>query len=197
VSPTTVSFVLNNKKSDIKISRKTRDKVLKIVKELNYKPHILARGLKSGKSTFIGVVFSHIWRENEAKLFEGIENYLSKNGYGIIFKTTGLSFEKEKEAIEFLLEKRVDGLIIQFPLHFDERVKKYIFNLEKKGIKMVIIGSVNNCRESIDVTFSFKGINITGKALEMLEYYYVDIIDNKLKDHFGPFDVRAYLIKEK
>jgi len=62
---------------------------------------------------------------------------------------------------------------------------------------MVIIGSVNNCRESIDVTFSFKGINITGKALEMLEYYYVDIIDNKLKDHFGPFDVRVYLIKEK
>jgi hypothetical protein len=60
-----------------------------------------------------------------------------------------------------------------------------------------ILLAVNNCRESIDVTFSFKGINITGKALEMLEYYYVDIIDNKLKDHFGPFDVRVYLIKEK
>ncbi|MCD6220778.1 LacI family DNA-binding transcriptional regulator [bacterium] len=156
VSQATVSFVLNNKKSDIKISKKTRDKVLKIVKSLNYKPHILAKGLKSGKSTLVGVVFSEIWRENEAKLFEGIENFLSKNGYGIIFKTTGSNFEKEKQAIEFLLEKKVEGLIIQSALYFDEKAKEYIFDLEKKGIKMVIIGSENTGFNSPVVGFDDK-----------------------------------------
>jgi len=55
--------------------------------------------------------------------------------------------------------------------------------------------AVNNLREPIDVTFSFKNIKLPDRALEMLEYYYIPILDNKLKDHFAPFDVHTYIIQ--
>ena len=58
--------------------------------------------------------------------------------------------------------------------------------------------AVNNCKEPIEVTFTFKDIpNLPGECWEKLEYYKVLIKDNQMKDTFQPYDVHAYIIKMK
>ena len=50
MSKTTVSFVLNGKGDEMKISKATQEKVLEVAKRLNYRPNQLARSLSSGKN---------------------------------------------------------------------------------------------------------------------------------------------------
>ena len=59
VSITTVSNILNQKASSIPISQRTREKVLRIARELDYRPNLLARSLRTKKSSIIGVIVNH------------------------------------------------------------------------------------------------------------------------------------------
>ena len=59
VSLATVSRVMNNPE---KVNKETRDKVLRIIKELGYRPNAIARGLARRKSTTVGVIVSDISR---------------------------------------------------------------------------------------------------------------------------------------
>ena len=56
VSLATVSRVLN---SPEKVKEETRQRVLKVIKELGYRPNVIARGLASRKTTTVGVVISY------------------------------------------------------------------------------------------------------------------------------------------
>lgn len=58
VSPSTISIVLNNKEG---VSAKTRDRVLKIVKEFNYTPNQVARSLVQRRSRCIGMVIPNTY----------------------------------------------------------------------------------------------------------------------------------------
>jgi len=143
VSPTTVSLVLNNKWKNFNISPSTYKKIIEISEKLNYKPNIFARGLKLGKTTFIGVIIGHITRGME-NLFMGIQSYLSVNGYEIILRITDIKLEKEIEAIKYITEKKVDGVILDTCFLNNERIKNYIKEMEKIGIKMVFVGNEIN-----------------------------------------------------
>ena len=57
VSLATVSRVMNNPE---KVNKETRDKVLRVIKELGYRPNAIARGLASRKSTTVGIIVSDI-----------------------------------------------------------------------------------------------------------------------------------------
>jgi LacI family transcriptional regulator len=59
VSQSTVSFVINNR-TDIGISDETKERVLKAVRELDYRPNAMARGLRSSKSQLIGLISDEI-----------------------------------------------------------------------------------------------------------------------------------------
>ena len=70
------------------------------------------------------------------------------------------------------------------------------YMLRENPDKSYLLLAVNNCKEPMDVTFTFHNLQkLPDKALEMLEYYSLPIVDNKLKDHFAPYDVRAYILK--
>ncbi len=59
VSQTTVSLVMRGKARQNRISVKTRQRVLAAMKELNYVPNLLARGLRSGRTGAVGVIFGN------------------------------------------------------------------------------------------------------------------------------------------
>ena len=59
VSPTIVSYVLNNSNY---VSQEKREKVLEAVRELNYIPNQLARGLRTSRSTIFRQNFLRQWR---------------------------------------------------------------------------------------------------------------------------------------
>jgi len=129
VSLTTVSRVLNGTAGQIRICRETERQVLDIAKKLNYTPNILAKGLRSGKSSLIGVILGNVSKCSQARLLQGVENYLAEKKYGIIVRTTSYSGEVEKESIQFLLDKKVEGLIINSSLIICEGGKPFIKKL--------------------------------------------------------------------
>jgi LacI family transcriptional regulator len=71
VSLATVSRVLNNPE---KVKEETRLRVLKVIKELGYRPNVIARGLASRKTTTVGVVISDITRASVSEMLGGISD---------------------------------------------------------------------------------------------------------------------------
>ena len=108
VSIATVSRVLNNSKP---VSEEVRKKVEKVLEETKFRPNALARGLVKNKTNLIGVIIPQI-NIFSAKLIDGIEEIAKQNGYNIILSNSRLDREQELKALDILVEKQVDGLII-------------------------------------------------------------------------------------
>ena len=109
VSKATVSMVLN--KRDQSISEETKEKILKLAKELNYIPNSLARGLSTKKTGTIGIILPDITNPFFASIARAIEDGANSLGYNVIFCNTDNEIEKEVEYIKLLISKIVDGVI--------------------------------------------------------------------------------------
>lgn len=111
VSITTVSFVLNGKAEEKKISKEVTKKILDFVKEIDYKPNQLARGLRTGKSKLIVFMVEDFYFFF-AKLATIIEDLAFKKGYKVIFCTNENKDNKSIELIDLYRNIKVDGYII-------------------------------------------------------------------------------------
>ena len=112
VSKALVSFVLNGHGNEKGINSETQKKVLLKVKELNYKPNHIARGLRLGKSNTIGLIVADISNKFYAKIAKEIEVVASENNYNLFFCSSDENREKEVKLIDMLKERQVDGIII-------------------------------------------------------------------------------------
>ncbi|HQE25078.1 MAG TPA: LacI family DNA-binding transcriptional regulator [Candidatus Atribacteria bacterium] len=109
VSPATVSRALNQK---CQVKEETRKKILEIAEELNYSPNYLARSLKKKKTFTIALIISDVTNPFFTTLARGVEDKASSQGFNAIFCNTDESPAKEKEYIDLMLRRRVDGLVI-------------------------------------------------------------------------------------
>lgn len=109
VSTATVSMVLNNK--DNGITQKTRDRILKIAQELNYRPNRLARGLVTKRTNSLGFVLPDITNPFFPQVVRAAEDTANRYGYNLILCNTDDDAKKERLYIEVLKEKCVDGII--------------------------------------------------------------------------------------
>lgn len=112
VSKALVSLVLNGRGDELGINKETQQKVLKMAAKLNYKPNLVARGLRLGASKTIGVVIPDISNPFFARIARTIEDEAEKAGYHVTFVSTDENPEKESRLIRLLLERQVDGLIV-------------------------------------------------------------------------------------
>lgn len=141
VSLATVSKIINNAKGDIRISDATKEKVREVAKKLNYKPNLLARGLRSGKTSLVGVILGNLARPEESRFFQGMEHYFTKSSYGIIVRSAGETKQELENNITFLLDKRIEGLIIFSDLYYRKNTGRLIEGIENQNIPMVLIGN--------------------------------------------------------
>ncbi|MEG2893079.1 MAG: LacI family DNA-binding transcriptional regulator [Clostridium sp.] len=109
VSIATVSRVINNK--DEGVSEVTREKIKKIMKEMDYRPSGIARGLVTKKTHTIGLIVPDISNPFFPAIVKGIEDSARDNGYNIILCNSDDNPEKEVTSINILQEKCVDGII--------------------------------------------------------------------------------------
>jgi LacI family transcriptional regulator len=89
-----------------------RDRVHAAAEALGYRPNGLARGLITGKTRTIGVVAGDISSDFYASAMRGIADVARGEGVGAILTNSDENLEREREAVQLLLEKRVDGLIV-------------------------------------------------------------------------------------
>jgi len=109
VSVVTVSKVLRNH-SDIGAG--TRERVLKRMKELNYRPNLAARALVTGRTYSIGLIVPDLVHPFFAEVAKGLSRILRKKGYGLLISSSEEDPELEQSEIGQLLARRVDALII-------------------------------------------------------------------------------------
>lgn len=109
VSVVTVSKVLRNH-SDI--SQETRQRVLKRMKELNYRPNLAARALITGKTFTIGLIVPDLLHPFFAQVAKALSGVFRKQGYSLILSSSEEDPELEKQELDVLLARRVDAILI-------------------------------------------------------------------------------------
>lgn len=127
VSITTVSLILNNK--DKNISEETREKVKRIVKELNYRPNVLAQSLITNKSMTIGLLVPDITNPFFSETARGIEDILDDNNYNVFLCNTYNDINKEIKYIDAFSKRRTDGIIISSVNAVDKSYYEYLNSL--------------------------------------------------------------------
>lgn len=109
VSASTVSRVVNG---DCRISALTRDKVLVCMKELGYQVNNIARSLKTNKTLTVGLISPELSNDVFMGIAKGAEDEFRKHGYNIIICNSNENIEEEKDRMNLLSQKCVDGIII-------------------------------------------------------------------------------------
>ena len=94
------------------VREKNRIKIEQAIKELHYEVNEVARGLRTAATRTIGVVIPELNSVFCSEIITGMEDILRANGYATIVCDCRSDAALEKEAIDFLVRKRVDGLVI-------------------------------------------------------------------------------------
>ena len=132
VSLATVSRVMNG---NVRVSERTRDKVLKAMTELGYKPNAIAQSLASNCSNSVGLLVSALHGSFFGDMMSTVENVLRTAGKHVVITAGHSDEEKEKQAIEFLLDRRCDALI----LHAEAVSDEYLLELAKGDAQIILI----------------------------------------------------------
>ena len=85
ISRSVVSFVLNGKNKEMRISDELTKKVLDLVETRNYQANHIAKSLKTGKTHTIGLIVADIANPFFAKIASEIEKEVRKKGYSVFF----------------------------------------------------------------------------------------------------------------
>ena len=117
------------------VREKNRIKIEKAIEELHYEVNEVARGLKTNATKTICVVIPELNNIFCAEIITGMEDILRSHGYATIVCDCRTDKKLEQEAVEFLIRRRVDG-IINMPV--DER-GAHLKKFEKTGKPIVQI----------------------------------------------------------
>ncbi|MEV0344823.1 LacI family DNA-binding transcriptional regulator [Nonomuraea sp. NPDC050680] len=112
VSKAAVSKVIRN---DYGVSAAMRDRVQRAIEELGYRPQAAARALR-GRAYTIGVLMRHIGLPFYAEIMTGLVEQLAESGYQAIMIQGGTQDKTEERAIDALIDRQVDGILMIAPL---------------------------------------------------------------------------------
>jgi len=126
VAKSTVSFILNGKAKEKRISDELTERVLKFVKEKGYQPNQLAKSLSTGKTKMICLMVEKISDYFFSHIAFHLEALAYKNGYKIIYCSTENNPEKTRQLINLLRARYVDGYIITPPAGIEPEIKALI-----------------------------------------------------------------------
>lgn len=197
LAPSTVSRALND---SYEISQATKDKVIRLAKELNYEPNPYARSLREQKSKTIAVIIPERINNFFSQVIEGIEDITQPQGYHLLIYNTHEDVGLERKIISYLLNGRVDAIVMSvssqtseidhlqtvynkgLPIIFFDRIcpqiptTQYITNDFESGYKATehLIGQ--GCKKILFLLLS-KEISI---GRERLRGYQEALIDNNL-----------------
>jgi LacI family transcriptional regulator len=120
------------------VLEQNRELIEKAIKELNFRVNEMARGLKTSKSKTIGILIPNFEKVFCTSIVSNIENILIKHGYSTIICDYKDDFKLEKEKLEFLVNKMVDGIIVM-PIGDESEMIQAVID---KGLSVVLIDRV-------------------------------------------------------
>jgi DNA-binding LacI/PurR family transcriptional regulator len=108
VSTTTISRIINGKGP---VNIKTRLRVEKAMKELNYTPNYFAQGMRTQKTKLIAVIVPDYSNPGYTKMYESIEETARQQGYLCVVFNTGSDPERELHYIKEIIKRQIEGII--------------------------------------------------------------------------------------
>ncbi len=109
VSAATVSRVINR---TVPVDPDTEARVRAAIRELDYRPNLLARSFRRRQTQTIGLLVPDNSNPFFAELARAIEDIGFAEQYNVILCNSDLSETKQSHYIDVLLDKRVDGIIL-------------------------------------------------------------------------------------
>lgn len=111
VSVMTVSQTLNPRKSPVRVSSATQEKILQIVRELDYQPNLAAKVLAGESSHMIGILIDSLAPAVTFRILSHIEREAAKSGYGLMTAEAHDNVTRLCDSYHRLLRHGVDGII--------------------------------------------------------------------------------------
>lgn len=152
VSQSTVSRVLNN---TVFVEPETKEKILNSIRELGYRPNMLAKALKEGKTKTIAFIIPNLENMIYPTLAITVEAEARKRGYFVLFCNTFEDAGRENDYINKLRGQAVDGFLFSTGLMGKE--SEIILQLKRENYPVVCL-----MRETDDPTDSFVSENEAG-----------------------------------
>jgi LacI family transcriptional regulator len=136
VSSTTVWRAMNGK---ARISAQTRKKILNAAKTLGYRPSMVAQSLVWQRTQTIGVIVPMLGDTVYSVMVQAVERVCRERGYNIILCTSHLKLEFEKQSLEMVIQRKVEGVIA---IPFSRRRGNeydHLHDVERRGIPLVLM----------------------------------------------------------
>ena len=179
VSVSTVSRALSGRTF---VEEETKQKVLEVVQELNYKPNIIAKGLREGEFCTIALIVPDINSLFYPALMKNIEKEAAEKGYSLILCNTNNSVEKEKQAVEMLSSRGVAGIIC---MSVEDDIRNLLTFKKETNIPVVLINRYSEVNlGTVSIDDEHGGYLMTKLLLEKGH--------RKIAGMFGSFEKRRF-----
>jgi DNA-binding LacI/PurR family transcriptional regulator len=176
VSKGTVSAVINAKNT---VKPSTRDHILKIMKELNFRPKGVARNLKNGNQyKSIGVIIKDLNYPFYTSIATGVKEYANEKGYSVIITSSENDHECEKGFSHLFSTKDIKGAIIA-PIVEGTSEIEHLFKLKMINYPFVLLEDVKGIQANVVAIDNLKAIK---KAVK----YLIDSGHTKIVHFAGP-----------
>jgi len=119
VSRMTVSRAL---KKDSPVSNETRERILKVVRDMNYVPDQMAGSLTTKRSGFVAVLVPSLNNLHFAETVQALTEELEEIGQQILLGHTDYSKEREEQLVETMLRRRPEAVVLSYDGHSDRTI---------------------------------------------------------------------------
>jgi len=176
VSKGTVSAVINAKTS---VRPVTRDHILEIMKELNFRPRGVARNLKNGqRDKSVGVIIKDLNYPFYTAIATGVKEYANSKGYSVIITSSENDHERERLFTHLFSAKDIKGAIIA-PIVEGAAEIEHLFRLKMINYPFVLLEDVKGIQANVVAVNNLKAIK---KAVK----YLIDGGHTKIVHFAGP-----------
>jgi len=176
VSKGTVSAVINAKNT---VKSQTRDRILEVMKELNFRPRGVARDLKNGSlDKSIGIIIKDLNYPFYTSIATGAKEYANNKGYSVIVASSENDHECEKKFTHLFSTKDIKGTIIA-PIIESKAEIEHLFRLKMLNYPFVLLEAVNGIQANV---VAVDNLNAIKKAVA----YLIDSGHTKIVHFAGP-----------
>lgn len=173
VTVTTVSRMLNNR---VKVSDKTKNKILKAIEELDYEPNEVARSLINKNNKIIGIIVASASNYFLCKVIEEVEKWATFYGYKLLVCVSNHETQKEIEYFKMLKANKVAGVVLashtqELEKHinfdapiicFDRSINEHTPSVSSDNYQGGILAAKHLIEKGCKNIYYFSDINLSG-----------------------------------
>ncbi len=175
VSKATVSAVINDTGS---VKDATRNRVLQVIQDLNYRPSGLAKRTGAQKSRSIGLLIKEIDNPYYSEMVASARKHAHDHGYTLLVASSEGEYQAERQIVELLRAKDVDGLLIN-PVLDENTDLSHLFELKRRNFPFVLLEEIRGVQASL---VDIDNVEVTRKAVR----YLIDVGHRQIVHFAGP-----------